>query len=426
MRVIKFIYATLLFFTFTASAKGDTASQIILQKRAAVSVSNLRFYSDSSFTKSTEVTFTEGELFEIIGQTVKEHYDNTQTQTFKWYKARSLNGQTGWIFGDNLAVVIPNYHVDTLLKPFFKKEAHFDNGFENSVIWAATVEGHDEHVKDKSASTIYQEIYLIVTNDKGRSITLNYAHENESGKKNLEKLYIQDVTDNKIDEIILETSIMTKDKNLPERYLEIYSFTSNTLEKIFEERLMLAWENDVPTPAFSKFVEIEGNDIRIAYVDYISCEKAILTPPYNVKSPTNQERCLEYVTYSFIWDKAKRSFVPFYKESRTPIYANTEGLTIIRKTPSLAPSEKLATIAANERLLVIKHFDLFKVEKGVKKVENWLYVKHASGTLGYVKADEISFKNIEHAAVLHEYYTKTPILKQLWKSKAEFLSVKKM
>ncbi len=95
------------------------------------------------------------------------------------------------------------------------------------------------------------------------------------------------------------------------------------------------------------------------------------------------------------------------------------------KTASLASSEKLATIAANEKLLVIKHSDLFKVEKGVKKVENWLFVKHASGILGYVKADEVSFKNIEHAPVLHEYYAKTPLLKQLWKSKAEFLSIKK-
>lgn len=413
--------------SFTDFVRADTAVEIILQKKAGVTVSPIRFYADSSFSKVTDITFTEGELFEIIGQTVKEHFDNTQTQTFRWYKVRSMAGQIGWIYGDNLAVVLPTTQIDSTLKPFFKKEVHFDNGFENAVLWAASVEGHDDHQghsHGKIEHDAYKEMYIVVTNDKGRCLTLNYANANDLGKKVLNQFYLKDVTNSKTDELITETTIFTEGKDAPQRYIEIYSLNSGALTKIFEERLTLSWEEDVPTPAYSKFVEIEGNEIRVAYIDYASCEKSVLSTPYNVKTPKSTERCLEYVTYTLIWSKAENNFIPLYKESRTPVYAYTEGVTTLRKTTSLAPNEKVGSFQADEKLLIIKHFDTFKVEKGVKKVDNWLYVKHPSGVLGYVKAEEVSFKNIEHATLLNAYYKKTPLFKTSWKPTEEFVSVK--
>ena len=405
--------------TLIASVTADTATQIILQKRAAVTVSPVRFYADSSFTKSTETTFTEGELFEIITETLKEHFDNTQTQTFKWYKVRSLNGQTGWIFGDNLAVVMPELLIDSHLKPFYKKEAHFDNGFEKSIIWVASSEGHDV----KKSNPTYKELYLIITNDDGKSVNLNFSNINDLSKKYLQSIYFQDVTNNKINEIIIETSNSTSDKEIEERNLEIYTFKAGTLSKIFEERLTLTWEEDVPSPAFSKFVEIEGSEIRVAYVDYVPCEKYSLRLPTDVRSQT-MERCLEYVTYSFVWDNTKRNFQPFYKESRAPLSGSIKKTLTLRKAPSVN-SEKIATLPADDKVLIIKHFDALKSEKGVKKIDNWLYIKHPSGIYGYIHADDVVFKNIEHAAVLKAYYDKTPLLKQDWTSEAVFLSVKK-
>ena len=416
MRVLGIIFFII---SLTASVQADTATQIILQKRAAVTVSPVRFYADSSFTKSTEVTFTEGELFEIISETLKEHFDNTQTQTFKWYKVRSLNGQVGWIFGDNLAVVMPELLIDSRLKSVYKKEAHFDNGFEKSIIWVASSEGHDV----KKSNPAYKELYLIITNNEGKSVNLNFSNINDLSKKYLQSIYFQDVTNNKIDEIIIETNNTTSDKETEERNLEIYTFKAGSISKIFEERLTLTWEEDVPSPAFSKFVEIEGSEIRIAYVDYLPCEKYSLRLPTDVRSQT-MERCLEYVTYSFVWDNARRSFQLFYKESRTPLNGSLKKNLTLRKAPSVN-SEKLATLANDDKVLIIKHFDALKSEKGVKKVDNWLYIKHPSGIYGYVHADDIVFKNIEHAAILKEYYNKTPLLKQDWTSNAVFLTVKK-
>ena len=298
--MIRFVGILFLFFTTATSVKADSVSQIIFQKRAAVTISPIRLYEDSTYAKSTNMNFTEGELFEVIGESVWEHFDNSQNQTFKWYNVRAMNGQTGWIFGDNLAVVMPERFVEYSLKPFYKKEARFDNGFEKSVVWMAAVEGHDDKHKGTAfMNPAYKEFYLVVTNERGKCSILNYANVNESGKKELQSVYFQDVTDNNVDEIIIETSSYPTGRSLDERNLEIYSFKAGTLSKIFEERLTLTWADDIPAPAFSKFIEIEGSTIRIAYVDYVSCEKYILGLPTDARSK-DQERCMEYATSSFV------------------------------------------------------------------------------------------------------------------------------
>ncbi len=412
----------LFFITFANLAKADSVSQIILQKRAAVTVSSIRLYSDSSYAKSTDITFTEGEFFEVIGETVREHFDNSQNQTFKWYKVRSLSGEIGWIFGDNLAVVMPERFVDYTLKPFYKKEAHFDNGFEKSVVWVAAVDGHDDkHKASAFLNPSYKEFYLVVTNERGKCSILNYANVNESVKKELKSFYFQDVTDNNIAEIIIETSSNPTGKSLDEHVLEIYSFKAGTLSKIFEERLTLTWEDDLPSPAFSKFVEIEGSTIRIACVDYVACEKYGLGFPTDNRSKT-QERCLEYATCSYMWDKINRVFKPLYKESRTVITAVPKQSIALKKSPSLS-SEVVSIIQPTDRIQIIKHFDDIVVEKGVKKVRNWFYVKHPSGVLGYVAANEVVFKNSEYTTILKNYYEQTPLLKSDWKPETTFVKV---
>ncbi len=414
------IVASLFFFTF--AVKASPASQIIMQKRAAVTVSTIRLYADSTYAKSTNVTFSEGELFEILGETVREHFDNSQNQTFKWYKVKALNGQTGWIFGDNLAVVMLERYVEYSLKPYYKKETQFDNGFEKSVVWMAAVEGHDDkHRGTAFLNPPYKEFYIVVTNENGKSALLNYANVNESGKKDLQDIHFQDVTDNKIDDIIVQTNSVATGKTVEEKTLEIYSFKGGTLAKIFEERLTLTWEEDMPSPAFSKFVEIEGSTLRIAYVDYILCEKYNYGVKTDERSKT-QERCLEYATCSYVWDNRDRIFKPLYKESQTPVYATASKNVLMKKTPSVS-STVLSTSKPNEKLHVIKHFEEMVVEKGKKKMVNWLYIKHPSGALGYVEASQLAFKNIEHAPILKEYYTKTPLIKTDWKPEVGFVKI---
>ena len=413
----------LLFFCGSTILKADTAAQIIMSKRAAVTISPVRLYADSSYTKQTETTFTEGELFEVLGETGQEHLDNTQNQTFKWYKVRTTSGIVGWIFGDNLAVVLPEYLVDAPLRPYFKKTARFDNGFEKATVWVAGTDGHDlKDPKNWQQNTQYKEFYLVVTNERGKCVVLNYANASETAKKDIQSIHFQDLTENKIDEIIIETSSLPEGRAVEERLLEIYSFKGGALTKIFEERLSLLWEADVPSPSLSKFVEIEGSTIRVAYVDYVDCAKYSLGLPTDVRSKT-QERCMEYVTYSFVWDKVGRQFKELYKPSRRTVQAVALASVALKTTPSVsAPTAQILEL--EDRLQIIKHYENMKQEGGKKTLETWFYVKHPSGVLGYIPANKIVFKNTENATLLKSFYEKPPLMKQDWHSSSPFVVVR--
>jgi hypothetical protein len=418
----KNIGVLLLLFCFVLPTKAaDDAAKIILTKRAAVSVSAVRLYADSSYAASTETTFTEGELFEVIGETVLEHLDNTQNQTFKWFKIRAMNGTIGWLMGDNVAVVLPENSVESTVRPYFKKSKSFDNGFEKATTWLAYTDGHDVKTKPE-INPSYREFYLVITNERGNCVLLNYANTSETNRKSLQSLYFKDLTGNKIDEILIETTAIPTGNTLAEHIFEIYSFKSGALTKLFEERLTLTWETDVPSPAFSKFVEIEGSTIRIAYIDYLNCDKYSLNLPTDMRSKT-QERCLEYVTYSYRWDKIERLFKPFYPESRSTVQAIVEAdRTTLKMTPSVS-STTIVQISPVDRLQVIKHFEVLKVENGEKKMDTWLYVKHPIGILGYVRGKDVVFKNNEHAVVLRAYYQKPPLWKPDWRSTVNFVKV---
>ena len=413
----------LVFIFFASILRADTAAQIILTKRAAVTVSPVRLFADSSYTQQTETTYTEGELFEVIAESGQEHLDNTQNQSFKWYKVRAASGATGWIFGDNLAVVLPEYLVDAPLRPFYKKSAHFDNGFEKATVWVAGTNGHDaKDPKMPQLNPMYKEFYLVVTNEHGKCVVLNYANVSETVKKNLQSIYFQDLTENKIDEIVLETTSLPAGRTVEERTLEIFSFKAGELSKIFEERLSLFWENDMPSPVYSKFIEIEGSTIRVAYIDFVECDKYSLGLPTDGRSHT-QERCLEYVTYSFVWDRATRQFKTLYKPSRRTVQAVVNQSFVLKSSPSLY-SENAILVQPNDRLEVIKHFETMKQVNGKKTLETWFLVKHPTGVIGYIPAQQITFKNTEHASVLKSFYEKPPLMKQDWNSANRFVWVK--
>jgi hypothetical protein len=424
------ILFTLYSLCFPASLWGDTAVQIIMTKRAAVSISPIRLYADSSFAKPTETTFTEGEVFEIIGETQREHLDNTQNQTFKWFKARNTSGIVGWLFGDNLAVILPEYLVDAALRPYYKKPIKLDAGFEKTTIWLAGTEGHDiKSDTDAAQNPLYKEAYLVLTNERGKSLFLNTSNANESVRKDVQSIYFQDLTENRVPEIIIETASLSAGRAQEERQLEIYSLKSGGLVKIFEERLTLDWANGVSSPSLSKFVEIEGSIIRIAYIDYLPCENYTLSFKTDIRSQT-QERCLEYVTYSFIWDSSKKQFQNLYKPSRRSVQAIPVRMSALVQIPSFmtipppSVSQPNATpVEPTDRLQVIKHFENLRVEKNKKWIETWLYVKHPSGIYGYLPAQDLQFLNCEHAPILQTYYQKTPLMKQDWRSDMRFVSM---
>jgi predicted Fe-Mo cluster-binding NifX family protein len=419
MKSIRLFVVVFLFSFFSKNTLANTF-ETIEKKRVAATLGSVTLCADSAFASAMNVFFEEGELFEIIGETQKEHDDKNQNQKFKWYKIKAKNQKTGWVFGDALAV-INNGILPAELLAFHKKNFKFSNGFENALCWIAEINGSESKLASAMMNPIYKETYLVITNDNGNSVLVNLSGESVSSEYRLKSLTIKDLTEDKSNEIIVEKSSFSAGNSLENRDIEIFSFQSGALRKVFEEHQTLTDGDNTPSPSLYKILEMNTKSIRVAYVDFVRCENYKQPLSYDLQTKT-QERCLEYVTLTYDWDETKNRFVTLYDESRVPLQAFSKKNYFLKKSPS-DTAQVIAKIAAEEELIAIKSFENFTMSltSADTKIDIWLYVKSSDGSLGYLPAYQVYFGDIEHSVVLHEYFNAPPTNRQDWKSEEVFL-----
>ena len=390
--------------------------------RPAVSLNNVTLYPDSTFTKHSNIILPEGEIFEVLGESYFEHDDAAQNQKFKWYFVRSRHDQEGWIFGDGLAVVMAEENIDVKIRPYHMQSMQFNNGFEDAIMWVAAIEGRDNIYKEDYLNPPYRETYFIVTNDNGNSAYFNLSGFGAHGKTEAREFQLYDATGDGITDFVLQTSSFGVNEAVENRNLEIYSFQSGSLDKIFDERMTLTYGDDVVSPALFKYIEIDKDLIRIAYLDYLPCKAYSLPYPYDELNKRN-ERCLEYVTYTYQWDEQLKKYGILYAKSKTSPQARpSKNKVKVKNDPSYI-GKVIYEINETDQLQVIKHYERYVLDNGRKKIVPYLYVKLPSGNFGYIMADEVYFLNIEHAKLLHEYYQLKPLMKSEWKSDEQFLKI---
>ncbi|MFK8101676.1 MAG: hypothetical protein AB8G15_04100 [Saprospiraceae bacterium] len=398
------------------------ANDLILQSKSATALNNVILYTDTSFTQHSNISYQSGTLFEIIGQSYLEHEDDAQNQKFKWFKVRANDQQEGWIFGDGLAVIVPKDQVDPQLKKFHQQKVSFNSGFENSMMWVAAIQGRDNFHEQDFLNPPYKEFYLVITNPAGRSVHINYAGLSARGKNELRQFQLQDVTGDGISEFILQRATQPVASDLAYRSVEIFAIQAGTIAKIFSEEMNLNYGDDSPSPALHKFIEIEDQTIRVAYIDYVPNKKYSL--PYdNDPISQTQERCLEYVTYTYQWNERQKQYQMIYEVTRTaPIAGTKKHGVIIQDKPKLS-GKYICPINKSDRLKVIKHFEKTVIAQGKKKTIAYLYVLLPSGKAGYLPAHEIGFVESEHAALLNKFYLNPPLVKSNWKTTDNFLKI---
>jgi hypothetical protein len=408
---------------FSFATKAVTVAELIQQSKAAVSLGKVTLYADSTFVKHSNTVFEEGEFFEILGQSRSEHDDKDQNQQFRWYKVKTMKGLQGWVFGDAVAVIMNDKAVDYSLRGFHKKSYSFGLGFERSNVWIAALEGHDKNGKRNLFNNIYGEYYLVITNEKGQSVLLNYAEYSATSKGALKNAVIQDITNDNVPEIILERSSKIKETDVEDRTFEVFGFSGGGLNRILEDRLTLLYEEDVPSPAQFKFVEILGNEIRFAYVDYINCEAYQQGFETDPRSRT-QERCMEYVTYTYTWDEGLRQFQLIYTPTRMTVEGNVLAEQHLYAIPSLE-AKVSETMPPKTSFAIIKSFEnIVQNADASLHVEPWLLVQYGDQQ-GYLPAAAVTFPSSEHGAILQTYYKNPPLYKGKQKSTATFVKVGK-
>jgi len=248
------------------------------------------------------------------------------------------------------------------------------NGFEKSVTWMAAIQGRDNLHDNDLLNTTYHEYYIVVTNEHGKSVHINYESQSPMGHEVLNLFKMKDVTNDGIADFLVETKSYSSSSDLENRTLEIFSLQSGYLKKVLEERMTLTYDDDLFSPAMFKSIEVSATSIRVEFVDYVACKKFSL--PYKFdKSSETQERCMEFVTYTFAWDNRKKRFVQFYKENRNALKGITTQPKIFLKSEPSFLSEKIEKLQPNVPFVIIKHFEKVFMQNGKKKISPYLYVQ---------------------------------------------------
>jgi hypothetical protein len=394
----------------------------LLPERPATALNKVTLYPDSTFFTHSSISYEEGTLFEIIHETRFEYEDDAQNQKFKWFQVKTPDNKIGWLYGDGIAVILPESEVIPLLKPHHLNERRFSPDAEASITWVAATLGRDNFHKEDYLNPLYKEYYLIITNPLGKSYPIQLSAESAMGSSEVRKLMIKDLTDDNIPELLLLKSSFDNGNPVENREVEIYAFQAGSFSKVFEERMNLKYQHKRPSPALFKFVEIHKKNIRIAYVDYIDCKD--YTPNLLPKTMNEkQERCLEYVTYSFIWDTRKKKYVSLYEESRTTVTAHlNKPQGFLRSEPSYL-SEVTEKLTANAPLKIIQQYEKIIHQRGVKKIVPYFYAQSANGNYGYIHAKDILFSTKEHATILNRFYKNPTLNRDKWQQDTSFLSI---
>jgi hypothetical protein len=392
----------------------------ILPSRPALTVDKSVVYADSSFSRPSKETLNGGELLEIIEQSKVEHPDKNKKQQFFWYKIKSKNNKTGWVFGDRLAVLQKNDLLELEFEKFQQQKQSFGTEYEDAVIWLSAVEGHDT---EEYHEGFYSETYLVISSPKGKNTFIRVGKESFQGEIQLLQLFIQDITNDRYPELIFELSSTDHTDRFASRNLEIHSFQTGGLTKIFDENLTLLGADRMPTPCLFKHIEIDDKTIRIEYLDFVSPKEYSLPYPHEVESQT-QEECVEYVTYTYAWSNRNHKIELLYDESRTAPYVTPLNYGVSVRTNPAVSGEVVSILSENDKLLVIKQFDkLSKNYAGTMQAEAYLYVRTPDKKYGYVAANKVNWVRLKHADILEAYARNTPLLKLDWKYDQSFVRI---
>lgn len=401
--------------------QSNLASHLIEEDKAATAISKVTLYPDSSFLSHSNTAYPPGTLFEVLGQSVREHEDNLQNQKFKWYEVKATDGRIGWVFGDGLAVILSENDIAPILQPFHKKKQHFNNGFEQSTVWIAGLEGKDNFHQQDYLNPIYKELYIVITNRLNRSVHINYAGESARGEVRAESIDFKDITGDKTAEIIVQQKLTSPSLPLVERTLSVYNFQAGTLVKTLEERLSLTSNIHRRSPALYKFVEIGQQSIRVAYMDYMDCKKYKQPNAHSALS-SGQEFCLEYVTYTYFWEERTKKYELLYGESRTVPKGKIKKTASFLLEQPFANASPIDAMPQGTSLHLIKDCATVTMKNGQQEKQHYFYVRLKTGETGFVPANAIDFGGIEHATLLEQFYAAPPKNLLNWKTDIVFLS----
>jgi len=354
-------------------------------EKLAVSVNKFILFPDSSYYNHSNIAIAEGETFELLEETALFHEDDSQTQKYKWFKIKLKTGQIGWVFGNNIAV----FDRDAMEKLELKdQKGKLSYNYYNSKVWAASIFGYDAQT---SVKTPYLEKYLVFTNSARQSRYIQIGREQVEGKSWVGDVQLIDLNQDSYHEIVVQLNSKGAMNETVNQYLEIFTMKHDAVINIFSEKINLGRASQNIAPINRKFLELEDGSIRVAFLDYFDC------------SDSFGGSCMEYVTYTYAWDKSTNRFETLYEPSRTkPVLKPKADNLHLYPGPGLF--QTIGTVDTRERLKVIGQEEkiLRYGDQMTKKV--YFLVETFDGKRGYIESKDVDFVENDYSKSLNKYY----------------------
>lgn len=393
------------------------ASATSIGQASGIVLSNTHFFADSTFESKTIGVIEKGMLVNVRLKTKKDHSDMDEEQKFPWYQIKNNKGQTGWVFGDALAVNISKTDIAKGLLDVHQVNVKFGEGYENSFVWIARLKGIENLYEQDYMNPPYQEDYLVVTNETGESVFHYLAGESVLGNKTVTKIFLHDLTGDRRPEFFMELNVYSTESFRNSKEFIVMSLVDGKFISLFEEDLTLLDAEYKPLPSLYKFVEVKGELIRIEFVNFVNCEGSKTKIP---KDPMKKfkENCIELDVSVYKWDKSSASFKEFYERSNVhPIAKISVPETDLNARPFLVPHNK-AILNDTQILNIIKH----SVGENNGRKGDFFYVKMQGGRRGYVPANLIRLEGNVHSDILNDYFSNQMTHTKDWGSGTSFLS----
>lgn len=353
---------------------------------SGVSITKFILFPDSSFYKQSNIAIAEGETFQVLDETKLFHEDDSQLQKFKWYKIKLKSGQSGWVFGNNVAIY--DTVLNTQEKILDTDRLNLSASFYNATAWQASLRGFDT---DSSSKKPYVEKYLVLSNSLGKSRFIQIGREVVEGSSWAQNIQFSDLNSDGYEEVVIELKSQGSMSEKANHYLEIFSMKHDDLNSIYSEKINLGRKSKNIAPINQKFFDVEEGNIRVAYLDYFDC------------SDSFGGTCIEYVTYSYAWDKSANTFSTLYEPSRTsPVVRPRADQLNLSPAPGLY--QKMGTVGKRETLKVLGQEE--KIVKSGGKVEKkiYFYVETAWGKKGFIESNNVRFIENDYSKTLNSYY----------------------
>lgn len=405
------LIAILLFICLSANSQS-------IGETSAVSLNKFTLFQEASFTAHSNVVVNENTLLEILWESPELEYDNYQNQKFKWYKVNTFDGKQGYVYGDNIAVYDKN-NEDEKMAALHNSQKSFAPNYKNAKIWLASLKGIDS---EDHGSADYSESYLVITNNFSHCSYIRIANVRAEGQIKSDFIEFKDITSDGYEEIILQTSAKTLEKDFATKYLEIFSFQSRTLESVLVERLNVETYPSKTAPSLDKHFEIENDFLRVSYIDYVDCQKHCCSSGLK-NTESNVFACMEHVTYSYKWDEPANKFEIFYeKTSVAPTAVPKSKFVYMYPAPGL--NQTVGRVFDTETVKVYQQIEKYYKYGQTESIEIFFLIENSLGVKAFIKAKDLRFVEVNHAPILNEYYSAPPFYSTGWKPSVPVVNIR--